>query len=80
MEKDIFSSEIGSGFGEPNGTPYHQGISFVSSVLARSRKTLHQANRVRCLLNRRDMLLRYSLEPRLNSRALGTVSSVMTIG
>ena len=79
MEKDIFSPEIGSGFGEPSGTPYHHGISFVCSVLACSRKTLHEANRVRSSLNMRGMLLGYSLEPRHNSRAFGTVSSVMTI-
>ena len=37
-------------------------------------------NRVRSLLNMCGMVLEYNLEPRANSRALGTVSSVLTIG
>ena len=80
VEKDIFWSEIGSGFGEPSGTPYQQGLSYVGLILACSKKTLHEANRVRSLLNMRGVLLGYSLEPGSNSRAQGTVSSVMTIG
>ena len=56
-------------------------IAFLS--LARFQPTLERlcTNRVRLLLRMRSMLLGfYSSEPRPNSRALGTVCSVMTIG
>ena len=50
--------------------------------LARFRRTLERIclNRMRYLLSMRCMLLGYSFEPRLNSRALGSSGSVMTIG
>ena len=51
-------------------------------LLVRFWRTLERIclNRMRSLLSMRCMLLGYSFEPRLKSRALGSGGSVMTIG
>ena len=53
-------------------------LAFAHLNLAFTRKT--RMNRVRYLLSMLCMLLRYSFEPRPNSRALGTAGLFLIIG
>ena len=60
-------------------THCYQSLCFTCLILAYSSKTLHQSSN-KDSVSMRCLLLGYSLEPRLNSRALCTAgSSVMTI-
>ena len=58
--------------------PCQGTLSFSGSILALL-ETLH-STRARSLLSMRCLMLGYSLEPRLNRRALVTAGSIVTFG
>ena len=59
--------------------PCQGTLSFSGSILALL-ETLHRSTRARSLLSMRCLMLGYSLEPRLNRRALVTAGSIVTFG